>query len=580
MPPLEQLTVMAVVAVVIIGFVSHFASRIGVAAPLALVVVGVVLALVPGTPEIELETELILTVVLPPLLYAAALQVPFVEFRRNLRVIAFLSVVLVVVSAAAAGLVVHALLEGVGLALALALGAVVSPPDAVAAISLGKRLGLPPRIVTILEGEGLVNDATALVLLSTALSVATADQGLALDGWHLASDFAWAVAGAVLVGWLVGTVAVRLRARVRESVLDAAVSLVVPFVAFLVAEHIAASGVVAVVVAGIVVGNGGAYRIRAAHRRAEGVNWRTFTMLVENGVFLLMGYLLPPVVVAVEEGPQSLGAVVGIGLVVTAVLIALRLAVMPLLLWSIRARAGKLERRQEVAADRMAAADERFGTVDDPRIRTRLDRFRGRVDRSQHDVTAERDGALGWRDGVVLGLVGMRGVVTIAAAQTLPGEHPLYEPLVLIAFVVAVATLLPQGLLLPVVVRRLRLERDVDVSERTQLMRLLERLQAVGAEAIDEAARDDEVDRRAAAELRRRIDDRSAKADAVAGAADDESRLALIRRIQALQRVEIDAERAALDCERRRGEFSSEAIAQVLAALDDQEIRLERMQGD
>lgn len=580
MPPLEQLTIMAVAAVVIVGFVSHFASRIGVAAPLALVVVGIALAVIPGTPEIELEPELILTVVLPPLLYAAALQVPFVELRRNLRVIGFLSVVLVVVSAAVAGLVVHALLGGVGLALAIALGAVVSPPDAVAAISLGKRLGLPPRIVTILEGEGLVNDATALVLLSTALSIATADQGLALDGWDVVRDFAWAVAGALVLGWLAGTAAVRLRARVRDSVLDTAVSLVVPFVAFLAAEQIAASGVVAVVVAGIVVGNGGAYRIRAAHRRAEGVNWRTFTMLVENGVFLLMGYLLPPVVLHVAQGQESLGLVLGVGLVLTVVLIALRLAVMPLLLWSIRARAGTLARRQSVAVDRMAAADERFGAVDDARIRSRLDRFRGIVDRNQHDVTAERDGALGWRDGVVLGMAGMRGVVTIAAAQTLPGDHPLYESLVLIAFVVAIATLLPQGLLLPVVVRRLRLARDVDVSERAQLARLAGRLQEVGAAAIEEAADGSELDRRAAAALRRRIDERAADAAAMSGAGDDEARVALLRRIGELQRAEIDAERAALDVERRRGEFSSEAIAAVLQALDDQEIRLERMQGD
>lgn len=580
MPPLEQLTIMAVAAVVIVGFVSHFASRIGVAAPLALVVVGIALAVIPGTPEIELEPELILTVVLPPLLYAAALQVPFVELRRNLRVIGFLSVVLVVVSAAVAGLVVHALLGGVGLALAIALGAVVSPPDAVAAISLGKRLGLPPRIVTILEGEGLVNDATALVLLSTALSIATADQGLALDGWDVVRDFAWAVAGALVLGWLAGTAAVRLRARVRDSVLDTAVSLVVPFVAFLAAEQIAASGVVAVVVAGIVVGNGGAYRIRAAHRRAEGVNWRTFTMLVENGVFLLMGYLLPPVVLHVAQGQESLSLVLGVGLVLTVVLIALRLAVMPLLLWSIRARAGTLARRQSVAVDRMAAADERFGAVDDARIRSRLDRFRGIVDRNQHDVTAERDGALGWRDGVVLGMAGMRGVVTIAAAQTLPGDHPLYESLVLIAFVVAIATLLPQGLLLPVVVRRLRLARDVDVSERAQLARLAGRLQEVGAAAIEEAADGSELDRRAAAALRRRIDERAADAAAMSGAGDDEARVALLRRIGELQRAEIDAERAALDVERRRGEFSSEAIAAVLQALDDQEIRLERMQGD
>lgn len=211
------------------------------AAPLPLVVVGAALSAIPSTPLIQVNPHVILGVVLPPLLYAAALQMPFVDFRRNLRVITSLAVVLVALSAAAAGLVVHAALPAVPLALAFAVGAVVAPPDAVAAISLGKRLGLPRRVVTILEGEGLVNDATALVL-------------------------------------------------------DVAIALVVPFVAFLLAEEVHASGIVAVVAAGLTLGNRAPGRVPAARRRAEEANWATFSMVVENGVFLLKGYPLPPAV--------------------------------------------------------------------------------------------------------------------------------------------------------------------------------------------------------------------------------------------------------------------------------------------
>src|SRR3954469_18004996 len=197
--PLTQLLVLVVVGVIlVIGVVSFFASRIGVAAPLALTVVGVGVGAIPNLPHVSIHPDLVLTVILPPLLYAAARQVPFVDFRRNLRVIVFLAIALVVVSAVLVGVAVT-LLWGIPLALGIALGAVVAPPDAVAATSLGKRLGLPPRIVTILEGEGLLNDATALVLLATMLAIVTT-RTASINGWMIALSFAWAVIGAVIIG--------------------------------------------------------------------------------------------------------------------------------------------------------------------------------------------------------------------------------------------------------------------------------------------------------------------------------------------------------------------------------------------
>ena len=201
-----QLVTLVVVGVVlVIGVVSFFSGRIGVAAPLALTVVGVGVGAIPVVPHFDIEPEIVLTVILPPLLYAAARQVPFVDFRRNLRVIGFLAIVLVVLSAVLVGVLVH-LIWAIPLALAIALGAVVAPPDAVAATSLGKRLGLPPRIVTILEGEGLVNDATALVLLSTMLSIVSVTEQ-SPDGWMIALTFLWSIVGAVIIGGILGSVA-------------------------------------------------------------------------------------------------------------------------------------------------------------------------------------------------------------------------------------------------------------------------------------------------------------------------------------------------------------------------------------
>jgi len=185
---MEELALLAGAGVLIIVTVSLFAPRLGVAAPILLVLVGIGCSLVPGAPQVLLDPEWILMIILPPILYAAAVNVPLTDFRRDLGTISSLSVFLVIASAVGSGLLIWWLLPDISFAAAVALGAVISPPDAVAATSIGKRLGLPPRLVTILEGEGLVNDATALVLLRTAIA-ATAGS---VTFWGVAGDFAYA----------------------------------------------------------------------------------------------------------------------------------------------------------------------------------------------------------------------------------------------------------------------------------------------------------------------------------------------------------------------------------------------------
>jgi NhaP-type Na+/H+ or K+/H+ antiporter len=635
----ELVTLVVVGVVLVIGVVSFFAGRIGVAAPLALTVVGVVVGAIPVVPHFEVEPDIVLTVILPPLLYAAARQVPFVDFRRNLRVIGFLAIVLVVVSAVLVGVLVH-LVWAIPLALAIALGAVVAPPDAVAATSLGKRLGLPPRIVTILEGEGLVNDATALVLLSTMLAIVTTSVE-SPSGGMIALTFLWAVVGAVLIGVILGAVAVTLRRRITDPVLDAAISLVIPFVAYLAGEFAHSSGVVAVVVAGILVGNQGAYRIPASFRLAESGTWRIVTLLVENAVFLLMGFQLWPIVSAVANEDELLGTLGVAGLVIL-LLVGLRFATMPPLLWtirrryrkraaradqtrgrfddvteedfqrraanfrqlgikqsplrsftrSLRARAGLVTERDKAERDsivaRMAELEKNPPAVPveiDATARARFSRtfqnFRKRLDQQDNDLTAERDQALGWRDGVILGLSGMRGVVTVAAVQTIPEGQPMRESLVLVAFAVAIVTLVAQGLLLPPVVRRLRPAGDAASGERVEVYELRKLMKDAGDAAVASAAAEAEA---SSAPVKPGVlEEVTAQGEIWIGRLEIWADADLsdpgneVAQFQHLRRVQLVAERDALREVYERGAYSSEAIDVLRTALDAEEIALDAM---
>jgi len=642
MQPTQLLVLVVVGVILVIGVVSFFAARIGVAAPLALTVVGVGVGAIPAVPHFGVDPELVLTVILPPLLYAAARQVPFVDFRRNLRVIGFLAIALVIVSAGLVGVAV-ALLWAIPLALAIALGAVVAPPDAVAATSLGKRLGLPPRIVTILEGEGLLNDATALVLLATVLGIATAPGTASINGWMIALSFAWAVIGAVLIGGVLGAVSVALRRRITDPVLDAALSLVIPFVAYLAGQLAHSSGVVAVVVAGIIVGNQGAYRIRASFRLAEAGTWRIVTLLVENAVFLLMGFQLWPVVGEVARKGELWGTL-GVAGVVIGLLVGIRFAVMPSLLWSIRRRFRRNAQRADQTNARFtdvteedfqqrAASFQQLGikrspvksigrglraslgiaTAKDSAARERIvaqlaeleanppaepveldettrqrfsrafQNFRKRIDQQNNDLTAERDQALGWRDGVILGLSGMRGVVTVAAVQTIPAGAPMRDSLVLVAFAVAIVTLVVQGLLLPPVVRRLRPADDAPGSERTEVVELRKLMKQAGdaavAAAVDDAAASGApIAPLALTEVKSQSETWISRLELWA-TADLDDPANEVAQYQRLRRVEVAAERDALRDAYERGAFSSEAIERVRNALDSEEISLDAVDG-
>jgi len=406
-----DLGLLGIIGVAVLVAVSVLSKRVGVAAPLMLVVVGIGLSFIPGVPSFSIPDEWILTGILPPLLYAAALKTPVTDFRRNLTPIASLSVALVVVSAFVTGFLLHALLPGLGLAAAIAVGAVISPPDAVAATSIGRRLGLPSRLLTVLEGEGLVNDATALVLPRSAIAASAG----ALTGFGgAAGAFAFAVVVAVLVGYAVGVVTVLVRSRLDDPILDTALSFAVPFIAFIPAEGLGASGVLAVVVAGIYTGHRSANHLDARARISDNVNWRTVQFLLENGVFLLIGVEIRGLLQNIDESLLTVGQTVLIGLLATLVLIAVRfLWVFPLLLL-MRWLPSSAERQTRHLRRRLGVFQKQ------PTLDARQERRKRTMTRTLQrrgaDLELERREGFGWKGATVLGWSGMRGVVTLAAA--------------------------------------------------------------------------------------------------------------------------------------------------------------------
>ncbi|GGF01320.1 cation:proton antiporter [Mycetocola zhadangensis] len=558
--------------VLAIVVVARFAPKLGVASPLILVVVGIGTSFVPGVPEIVVPPELILSVVLPPILYAAAVNVPLVDFRRNLKAITGLSVLLVIVSALVTGFALHLILPDLNLPAAIALGAVISPPDAVAATSIGKRLGLPPRLVTVLEGEGLVNDATALVLLRSAIAASAGAVSLG----EIAGEFLYAVAGAIVIGIAVGFATVWVRSKLDDPVLNTTISFVVPFLAFLPAEELNASGVLAVVVAGLITGHNSARYFSAHDRIAERLNWRTAQFVLENGVFLLMGIELRTLIDEVEADDLSVPAAIGLGILASVMLVLIRtLFVIPLV--------ALLRHDQRRAKAQGRYLDSALRRLDDPKIETpvspeRTVRVRRFLTRKRADVTFLTEEGLGWRGGAVLAWSGMRGVVTLAAAQSLPTDIPYRPQLILIAFTVAVVTLLGNGGTLPLLIRKLRITGSDPAADRAELAELIREVSAVGLATLDnpelrvenggefehdviERARADSVMRtESVAELR-------------TGAPGPYQQHRTLR-----MRV-LEAERAALLDARATGSYSSRVMERAQTILDLEESRLSQLSG-
>lgn len=400
-------------AIAVLG--AALARRFGFLSPIVLLVLGLGLSFVPGFPAIQLHPELVLIGILPPLLYVAALQTSVPAFRFNLRPILLLAVGLVLFTAFAVGLLVHWMLPGVPLAACVALGAVVAPPDAVSATAVARRIGLPRRLVTILEGESLLNDATALVTLRIALGAAA---GGAVGLLDIGGEVLLKAGGGLVIGAVAAIVAAWLHRLITDPMLDDAASLLTPFIVVIVAELLHTSSIVAVVITGLYLGHRFPTLLSPTSRLQMDAVWRLVTFLLEGLVFLLVGLQL-------RELIGDLGTPVATTVQVTAAVFAA--VVLTRFIW-------------------MYPATYLARLV--PRIRAR----EGRPSPAVPTVVA-------W--------AGMRGVVTLAAALTLPmprsadfaGDYPR-DLFVFVAFAVIVLTLLLQGTTLPVLARRLGVCQD------------------------------------------------------------------------------------------------------------------------
>ena len=391
--------------------------RRGWPAPLVIVAIALVVSFVPGVPRYEIDSELLLEFVLPPLLYSAALSSSYRDFRASLNSITRLGVGLVLVSAVAVALVFWASERAVPFAAALVLGAVVAPPDAVAAAAVGRRLGLPRRVMTLLSGESLINDATSLTLYKVALV------GVATGTWLLGDairTFSLAVVVGVGVGLVLGWVVHQIRLHLDDPVVASAIGLLTPFAAYWFAEAVSGSGVLAVVTAGLYLGHTSP-RAGYATRLYEEPIWSTLDILLESFTFALIGVQLPWVIRDVIASDQGLGHGIAVSLLVLLTAILVRPAYI--------------------------FVTSRFDHL----------RLRGSHRPERDSLTARESAVVSW--------AGMRGVVTLAAAAAIPvtlGGAPFPEraTIQLAAYTVALGTLLAQGLTLPWVIRRLGVGSD------------------------------------------------------------------------------------------------------------------------
>ena len=574
-----EFALIGVVGIVVLVAVSRFSKQLGVAAPLVLVVVGLAASFIPGLPSpIEIPPWVILALVLPPLLYAAAIQVPLLDFRRNLGTISALSVLLVIVTSVIVGFVMYAILPDLDLAAAIALGAIVSPTDAVAATAVAKRLGLPARIVTVLEGESLVNDASSLVLLKSALAATAATVHFST----VVGQFAFSVVVAIVIGLAVGIVTVFVRSRLDDAVLETAMSFAVPFIAYIPTEELGASGVLAVVVAGLYTGHNAARRFSAQARIAERLNWRTVQFVLENGVFLVMGVQLQTIVAQVQrdKAPISATTAVLLGLMLCVLLLVIRAAFIAPLVLRLRAR----QRRAAAIGDRLNEGLDRVRSrpvPDDERAHRRWSRFTRYLERRSADMTEEAETQLSWRGGAVLTWAGMRGVVTLAAAQSLPtdGSIPYRAELILIAFTVALVTLLGQGGTLPLVIRLLKVSGSDAVADRRELAGLLEEISEAGLAALE----DPEIDLRRGEDVDKEVVERvrqdtmlrvEAEWERVEMQEDEQRTAGPHQQYRALRALVLDAERAALLEARSRGNYPSRVLSRAQVMLDFDESRM------
>jgi Na+/H+ antiporter len=421
-----EILLFLLIAIAAVGVV---AKRSNIPPAILLVLTGVVLALIPGLPAVRLAPELVLLLVLPPLIYSSAVAMSWREFRFNLRPISLLAIGCVVFTTVAAAAATHWLL-GLSWPAGFVLGAIVSPPDAVAPLAIARRMQLPKRILVILEGEGLANDATALILYRFAIVAVSAG---AFSFGRAAGEFAVIIAGELLWGIAVGWLMLRLRRWVADAQIEIVLSILTPYVAYWPPQHLGGSGVLATVVAGLYVSWNGLSMISAATRLQGIFFWDVLVYLIEGMVFLMTGLQARTSIMAL--GTYSLSVLAGSAAVVSVVVILARFV------WVFPA--------------------------------TYLPRW-------LFPAIARKDPLPPWQWPFMLGFTGVRGIVSLAAALAIPftmdngRPFPDRDLILFLTFSVILVTLVGQGLMLPAVIRVLGLanagERELQTGRTEELL--------------------------------------------------------------------------------------------------------------
>ncbi|GAA2017503.1 Na+/H+ antiporter [Nakamurella flavida] len=499
--------------------ITSVATRFSLPAPILLVLIGLGVSFIPGIPGYEVSPEIVLYVLLPPLLYGAAYESSAVAIRRLIRPIVQLAVVLVLLTAFTVAFVVTAIVPGVPFAAALALGAIVAPPDAVAAVAVARKVGLPRRLLTVLEGESLFNDATSLVTLKVAIAAI----GATSVAWAPAlGEFAWASGGGVIIGVLLGLFLSFVRRHAGSPLTITALSLVTPFAAYLIGEEAHASGVLVVVVTGLVLGYRSPTEVAASVRLTETATWAALRFVLEGGVFALIGLELRGIIQGLDTSTDNV--FLAIGAVLLTVIVS-----RPIWVGLIHA-VSRLTGKENEHVGRKGVA------------------------------------AVSW--------AGMRGVVSLAAAQTLPLDTPFRSLLLVCTITVILGTLVLQGLSLPWVIRRLGIVEDTradDLAERTTaLTKVSEEINA----RVDALCSDGKLSERQGELMRKWASLRDWR-----NWEDDDASRDFARRLSVLsdwRRTLLGIEREVIVGLRNSGELSENVLNDMQHDLDLEEALLER----
>jgi Na+/H+ antiporter len=525
----EHFEVFIIAMFIAVVGLNTIANWLSVPYPIVLVLGGLVLAVLPGIPNVELEPDLILIIFLPPLLYSAAFFSDLRALRDDLRAISLSAIGLVLLTMVAVAVLGHEVI-GLSWAMSFALGAIVAPTDPVAATAIMRRVGAPRRIVNLVEGESLVNDATALVAYRVAVAAAVGGSFSLVDA---SLEFVGAAAGGIAIGLAVGAVITEIRRRLDDIPTEVTISLFTGYAAFVPADELGLSGVLAAVTAGIYLG-WMAPQIASPQMRLQGFAvWEILTFLLNATLFILIGLELPVVVDGIED--FSAAEVAGYSALVCAAVIGTRFVwvfTVPYLVRALDRRPSQLERR----------------------------------------VPAAPRAVVGWS--------GLRGAVSLAAALALPLETDAGAPLperdliIFIAFAVIVVTVVGQGLTLPAVIRRLGVHEDASEEESEEIRARL----AVADAAIrrlDEIARDGEVNPDTLERVRGLFQFRLRRFGARAGKREDDGIEERSRAYQGLMHDLYTAQRQTLLELDRSGEISTDVMRRIERELDLEESRLE-----